>query len=272
MSQPDYHPRVSASLELIQATNLQPHHTRSRLSETLAASEHIHSPDLVLRPRMAATVTDLISSTIKTLEEAIRRHNDVKDDNGLREVFHEAGRGLLLVNQALQAAQRNSAKEPQSAIDPLRACNTKANISASIFKVVAQAPETSRFKGYEAAVRQKGNGQTVEVLVVGMMNDVYALAENFAIQDQVKGLREAIEKLSKMEPSLPKEGPGNIFNNYGREQFNAPDGIQHINKNGNQVVAADVIVLLVLWIEDIQFRASLRLQTISHSKKNRKAM
>ncbi|KAM6516690.1 hypothetical protein FALCPG4_014864 [Fusarium falciforme] len=176
---------------------------------------------------MAAIVTALISSTITTLEEVIHHHNDVKDDNGLPEAFHEAGRGLLLVNQALQAAQRNSAKEPQSAMSPVWACNTKANSSASIFKAVAKAPETWRFKVYEAAVRQEGNGQTVEVLVVGMMNDVCALAENFAIQDQVKGLREAIEK---MEPSLPKEGSGDTFTHYGSgDMLNAPDGT--VNKS-----------------------------------------
>nr|AAS80313.1 SesA [Fusarium haematococcum] len=185
---------------------------------------------------MEATVSELISSTIKSLEEGIRCHKDVEDDNGLREAFHEAGRGLSVVNQALQAAQGNSAREPQSAMNPLRVCNTKANISASIFKAVAQAPKTSRFEGYKEAVRQEGNGQTVEVLVVGMMKDVCALAENFAIQDQVKKLHETIEKLSAMKPSLPKEGPGHTFTNIGNgNQYNATDGPQNINQGGNQV-------------------------------------
>ncbi|KAM6529649.1 hypothetical protein FALCPG4_007778 [Fusarium falciforme] len=183
---------------------------------------------------MAAIVTTLISSTITTLEEVIHHHNDVKDDNGLPEAFHEAGRGLLLVNQALQAAQRNSAKEPQSAMSPVWACNTKANSSASIFKAVAKAPETWRLKVYEAAVRQEGNGQTVEALVMGMMNDVCSLAENDAIkaamEDQVMGLHDAIEKLSKMEPSVPKDGPGHTFAHYGSgDQLNAPGGT--VNKS-----------------------------------------
>ena len=204
------------------------------MSQPLAASKHIHSPDLVLHLRMAAIVTALISSTITTLEEVIHHHNDVKDDNGLPEAFHEAGRGLLLVNQALQAAQRNSAKEPQSAMSPVWACNTKANSSASIFKAVAKAPETWRFKVYEAAVRQEGNGQTVEVLVVGMMNDVCALAENGAIragmEDQVNALRGAIEKLSKMEASVLNEGLGDTFTHYGSgDMLNAPGGT--VNKS-----------------------------------------
>ncbi|KAF9784162.1 hypothetical protein IL306_008315 [Fusarium sp. DS 682] len=167
---------------------------------------------------MATTITDLISSTIRTLEEGIRYHKDVEDDNGLREAFHEAGRGLLPVNQTLQAAQRNSVREPQSAMNPLRVCNTKANISASIFEAVAQAPETSRFEGYKEAVRQEGKGQKVEVLVV-------------------KRLHEAIKKLFEMEPSLPKEESGHNFTHFGTgDQYNAPSGTQNINKgSGHQV-------------------------------------
>ncbi|KAM4066693.1 hypothetical protein HRG_000752 [Hirsutella rhossiliensis] len=82
--------------------------------------------------------------------------------------------------------------------------NTKAKMSENIFKAVPQAPQpqTSRFEGYKAAARQEGQGRTVEVLVVGMMEDVCALAEipeNGAItpgmEDQVKGLHDAIDKL-----------------------------------------------------------------------------
>ncbi|KAH7175770.1 hypothetical protein EDB81DRAFT_770986 [Dactylonectria macrodidyma] len=186
---------------------------------------------------MAATVTDLISSTITTLEAATDYYNVVKGDKGLREAFHEAGRGLFLVGKALQTAKtqlggRNVAGDPQSVMDSLKECNSNAELSKSIFNAVAQAPETSRFEGYKEAVTQEGKGRTVEVLVMGMMNDVCALAENGAIrvgmEDQVNGLRGAIEKLSKMEASVPKEGLGNIFNSYGGKQFNAPDGTQNI--------------------------------------------
>ncbi|KAH7115566.1 hypothetical protein EDB81DRAFT_819857 [Dactylonectria macrodidyma] len=68
-----------------------------------------------------------------------------------------------------------------------------------------------------------------------MMNGVCALAENGAIktemEDQVKGLRDAIEKLSKMEPSVPKEGSdGDTFTNFGSgDMLNAPGGI--VNKS-----------------------------------------
>ncbi|KAH7115656.1 hypothetical protein EDB81DRAFT_820371 [Dactylonectria macrodidyma] len=188
---------------------------------------------------MAVTVTDLISSTITTLEAATHHYNVVKDDKGLRGAFHEAGRGLLLVGQALQTAKtqlggRNVAGDPQTAMGSLKECNTNAELSKSIFNAVAQAPETSRFERYKEAVRQEGKRRTVEVLMMVMMNDVCALAENGAfragMEDQVNGLRGATEKLSKLEASVPNEGSGDTFTHFGSDDMlNAPGGT--VNKS-----------------------------------------
>ncbi|RYC84217.1 hypothetical protein BFJ63_vAg12903 [Fusarium oxysporum f. sp. narcissi] len=209
------------------------------------ASKHIRSLDLVFRARMAATIIDLISTTITTLEAATGHYSVVKGDKGLPEAFHEASRGLLLVGWALQTAKtqlggRDLAGDPQSAMDSLKECNTNAELSKNIFNAVAQAPETLRFECYKEAVRQEGKGRTMEVLVIGMMNNVYVLAKNNAIraglEDQVHALRGAIEQLSKMEPSVPKEGSDNTYNHYSSgDQFNAPEGTQNITKgNGPQ--------------------------------------
>lgn len=97
--------------------------------------------------RQAATFTDSISTTITTLEAATHHYNVIKEDRGLREAFHAAGRGLLLIGRALQTAktqlgERNLAKDPQSAIDSLKKCNTNVGLSKTIFNAVAQAPET----------------------------------------------------------------------------------------------------------------------------------
>ncbi|KAH7176286.1 hypothetical protein EDB81DRAFT_34521 [Dactylonectria macrodidyma] len=188
---------------------------------------------------MATTVAGLISSTITTLEVAAHHYNVVKDDKGLREAFHEAGRGLLLVGQGLQTTKaqlggRNVAGDLQSAMDSLKECNTNAELSKSIFKAVAQVPETSRFNSYKEAVRQEGKGRTVEALMMGMMNHVCALAENATIragmEDQVNGLRGAIEKLANMEDSVPNEGSGHTFTHFGSgDMLNAPGGT--VNKS-----------------------------------------
>jgi hypothetical protein len=188
---------------------------------------------------MAASVTDLIRSTIKTIKEATPHYSVVKDDKGLREAFHEAGRGLLLVEQALQTAKtqlggRNLAGDPQSVMGSLKECSTNAELSKNIFNAVAESPETSRVDRYKEVVRQGGKGRPVEVLMMGMMNYVCALAENGAIragmEDQINALRGAIEKLSKMEASVPNEGSGNTFAHCGSgDMLNAPGGT--VNKS-----------------------------------------
>ncbi|KAK2669757.1 hypothetical protein RAB80_015283 [Fusarium oxysporum f. sp. vasinfectum] len=188
---------------------------------------------------MATTVTALISSTTTNLEAATGHYSVVNDDKGLCETFYEAGRGLLLVGRALQTAKtqlggRDLAGDPQSAMDSLKECNANAELSKNIFNAVTQAPETSRFDRYKEVVRQEGKGRPVEVLMMGMMNYVCALAENGAIragmEDQINALRGAIEKLSKMEASVPDERSGNTFAQYGSgDQLNAPGGT--VNKS-----------------------------------------
>ncbi|KAF8849318.1 hypothetical protein BDZ45DRAFT_680600 [Acephala macrosclerotiorum] len=187
-----------------------------------------------------ANVTSLVSSTIAILKATTKSYNIVSDDKGLRDAFHEAGRGLLLVEEALQPL----AGDPQSAMSSLEACNAKAKLSESIFKDVAQALEASRFERYKVAVRQVGKGNMVEVLVKGMMNDACDLVKNSAIEaamkTQIKGLHDAIDKLSTMEPSVPNEQLCNTFSNYGSgSQFNAPRGTQNNSTgSGNQFPGA----------------------------------
>lgn len=70
--------------------------------------------------------------------------------------------------------------------------------------------------------------------MIGMMKDVCALADNCAIgvkmEDQVNGLRSAIEKLLKMESSVSNEKSGGSFTHLGSgDQLNAPGGT--VNKS-----------------------------------------
>lgn len=197
-----------------------------------------------------ANIINLIVSTINTLQATSKYYEVVKDDNGLREAFHEAGRGVYLVGQALESAnsqlinRQNLIGDSQRAMNPLESCNTRARLSENVFKIVAEAPETARQERYKAAVTQEGKGNTVEVLVKAMMCDICELVQRSAIEavmkDQVKGLRDAIEKLSMMKPSVPNEEPGHIFANYGSgSQYNTPWGTQNITTgNGNQFPGA----------------------------------
>jgi hypothetical protein len=196
-----------------------------------------------------ADITSLISSTIDILNASTENYQTIKDNKGLREAFHEAGRALHVVEEALQTARiqldgRGLAENSQSAMTSLEACNTKAKLSESISKNVAQAPETARFERYKAAVQQQGNGKTAEALALGMMKDVCDLAENDTIKAEmehhVHRLHDAINKLSKMEPSVPNESSSNNFNAYGdSRQFNTLRGTQNNNSgSGNQFPGA----------------------------------
>ncbi|KAL2126999.1 hypothetical protein VTI74DRAFT_11488 [Chaetomium olivicolor] len=178
---------------------------------------------------MTVTVSNLFADTINAVEAAATYYNSVKDNKSLREAFHEAGRSQGLVRQALQAANSNlgDRKPNEKTAELVKACHAKARLSEDIFKKVAQAPEDSKFECYKEAVREC-KGSTVEVLTVGMMKDMCELAEDdamkAAMEDRVVELRDAMAKLSKMEPSVPTEEAGHNFTNWGRDQINAPGG------------------------------------------------
>jgi len=193
---------------------------------------------------MSVTDSNFFADTIKAVEAAANHYNSVKDDKSLKEAFHEAGRSQALVWQALQAANSNlgDRKPTEKTAELVEACRAKAKLSEGIFKEVAQAPEDSRFERYKAAVRQS-KGSTVELLTVGMMKDMCELAEDDAMkavmQDRVVELRDAMAKLSKMEPSVPTEEAGHSFTNWGRDQINAPGGtVNRSEGSGNHFPGA----------------------------------
>ncbi|KAH6681006.1 hypothetical protein F5X68DRAFT_211698 [Plectosphaerella plurivora] len=176
------------------------------------------------------------SDTIQTLQAATRHYNDVQNDKGLQESFHESGRGLELVAEALQIANAQLARRDMTGDlqGTMKEFNVKAKITESIYQAVAQSPGTSKFQPYKDAVGQMGQGRMVEVLVTGMMKDVCAMAQNDAIKTEMEGqvnrLQDAIKKLSTMEPSLPAESGGTFTHHGSGDQINAPGGTQRISK------------------------------------------
>lgn len=193
----------------------------------------------------SSSLTSLISSTIAVVQATRRHYSAVNDDESLRDAFHEAGRELSPLEEALQLAKSqletcDQAGCLQRAMKIFEACNTKAMLSETLFKDVAQAPMDSRFERYKMAVRREGKGNTVEVLVKGMMNDMCELANDSAVkaamETQAGILRSAIDKLSQMESSVPNEQSTNNFSHYGSGgQFFASGGTQNNNTgSGNQ--------------------------------------
>jgi maltooligosyltrehalose synthase len=179
----------------------------------------------------------LISTTTDVVQATAGDYSLVKDDKALQHAFHESGRDLLVVKEALHTARnqiqsRGLAGQSQVFMKSLKACNEKALLSRRIFENVARSPEIKRAECYRAAVRQAGQGNTVEALVEGMMKDVCELAKSCtsdaAMKKQVQALRDAIGRLSTIEPSV--EASRNYFNNYGSgHQYNNPGGTQNNN-------------------------------------------
>lgn len=197
-------------------------------------SNHAGGPNLASGSRTAATLQDLISSTIAILKEAKDHYDAIENDTAVLVAFHGAGRRLPLVEQALDAvntqlAEGNLTGDPENTGKILEACKNDAELSEIIFKAVAEAPPNSRFDYYKTAVKEKGQGRMVEALVIAMMKGVCVLAENDSIKEamsvQVRDLDDAIRELSEMGTSVPTEGSGGIFNQFGSgDQFNAPGG------------------------------------------------
>jgi hypothetical protein len=191
-----------------------------------------------------ANITGLISSTISTLSTAVQEYNVINNDDGLQPAFYKAGRRLPLLVEGLQTVEtqlngRRLAGDPYAAIALLEDCNAQAKQFESIVKRVAHAPENQRFELYRLAVRQQGQGKEAMALALGIMKSVRDLAENDTIKATMEGyvirLRDAIDKLSKMEVSVPNESPGNYFYSYhNSRQFNSLGGTQNNNTgNGN---------------------------------------
>ncbi|KAJ4183503.1 hypothetical protein NW759_017072 [Fusarium solani] len=179
---------------------------------------------------LSSAVARCIQRTIGSLSSAASEHGVVKEDTTLQEAFHEAGRTLPLIQQALEESPAELQGATQKTLESLRECHVKAEICKDIFLAVADAQPEKRQEAYKEAVQKRSKGRAVEELAIGIATDVCGLGEILAIQKHVEGLRGAIDRLSNMEPSLPKAKTDGVFNHYGSgDQLNAPGGT--VNKS-----------------------------------------
>ncbi|EFR03974.1 SesA protein [Nannizzia gypsea CBS 118893] len=187
--------------------------------------------------------TALISITISILTSITRDcYTVIEEDKTLRDSFHEAGRGLPFIEEALRAikSELNGRDINELTTASLETCSSKSQIAERVFRDVALAPADSRCSLYTATVRREGKGNSVEELVKEMISDVCNMVKDSAIEEplkiHIKALRKAIKKLSNMEPSVPEEpSDGGISYHGSGNQFNALGGTQ----NNIQTVASN---------------------------------
>lgn len=172
-------------------------------------------------------VIGLISGIISIIDATKKVYDAAKDKHGLHTAFRDVASKLPLVHDTLKSANtslRRSDLEttPESFKTISESCKFKADQLHGVFQKVMPQEGESRLERYYKAVRAIGKGGRVETLMKGILEDLQLLSVNrvvkLATEQQVKELKEAIEAVSALEPSVPDEEfreTGPTFNNYG---------------------------------------------------------
>ncbi|TRX93518.1 hypothetical protein FHL15_005490 [Xylaria flabelliformis] len=163
-------------------------------------------------------------STCQDIESASNSYRVVKHAKVLGKTFHEAGATLPHLSAMLRSLQFGGDESWTEAL------SRKARMTKTVCDTVANVPDAKKLKSYKMAVRQVSDGMTVEALVIGMMEHICDAAKNDpserSMEDQVRQLRDTIDKLSQMESSIPKEIHHFVAHD-NAHQFNALGGDQN---------------------------------------------
>jgi hypothetical protein len=193
-----------------------------------------------------------ISKVIGIIESAKKAYDSKPTTETLPEAFAEVAKQLPLLNNSLEiisgavqgaALDDESGEAMESAIGT---CEQKATQLNKVFRKSLPANKIPALDRYKKAVDQYGNDHMVEVLMKGLLEDVKKLAGFDAIKsatkEQLEKLSEAIDVVSKLEPSIREEssGSGATYSHYGSGPQNIHAGKGHVNSvsgTGNQFVA-----------------------------------
>ncbi|PON25200.1 hypothetical protein TGAM01_v205887 [Trichoderma gamsii] len=185
---------------------------------------------------MAVTKSaDPISNIVTAVQAAMSNYQIVQHDKRLGDTFHEAGRKLTLIDNALSTIQTKTQGDiAQAASTSLESCNITATSLETIFKKVSEAPIDERQQSYEAYIGPNGKSNLVEALAVKMMEHIRTLATECDMEKEnerqlLVELQAEIKKLQDLKPSVPIEQKvANHFLNPGNgNQFNAAGGTQN---------------------------------------------
>jgi len=197
-------------------------------------------------------LVDEISKVIGIVESAKKVYDSKPTIEVLPEAFVEITKHLPLVNESLkivsdviQGVEFNDALY-QSIESTTGSCEQKAARLNKIFRKCLPESKIPALDRYKKAIIQFGKDHMVEVLMKSLLEDVRKLAEPDAIKSatkvQLEKLSEAIEVVSKLEPSIRDDSNGNpaTYVHHGSGPQNIHTGHGHINSvsgEGNQFVA-----------------------------------
>ncbi|KAK6512493.1 hypothetical protein TWF481_001377 [Arthrobotrys musiformis] len=190
----------------------------------------------------ASLILGLISSIITVIDATKRVYDAVEDEAGLPKNFKKSAAKLPLIVKLLEDAEKFVGNTPddslKTAFTPtLESCKRQAASLQKLFEKVMPEEGGSRLDRYLKAARTIGKGGRVESLTMDILKDLQLLATRFPDFTNTRGqgqLKEAIEEIAKMEPSLPDGFENAVsYTHYGSgaQNVNTGTGVQNNNNS-----------------------------------------
>lgn len=179
-------------------------------------------------------VVGSISAVIGIIDFSIRCYNDRRKDLKLSETFEVVIKRLPVISDTLRTAQTKlepiKDNIPEDVCDALEkvidGCDDKARKLREIFEKVIPGEHDGWKMRYSKVIQRLGKGNTVEVLVASITQDVQLIvnhqAVNSATPEQNAKLEEIIKEMKSIKSSIPEEEIRGItfYNSGGGPQTN----------------------------------------------------
>jgi hypothetical protein len=196
----------------------------------------------------AGRLADSIDDTISTLNGMSKACVDIEQATDLPDAFRIVLEKVTLVTDTLAKVEGHVRTSDQS-VEARRIiwkdvedCMEKSLSLRTLFRRVIPKADIARPERYRVAVNDLGKEGRVEILMKGVLEDVYHLAGKCEIGNEAQTIKvideartrelvDAIEQMSTIPSSLPKRGSGNSINNYGSGTLNANSGRGTQNNN-----------------------------------------
>lgn len=199
----------------------------------------------------AGLVVGLISGIIAIIDATEKVYDAPTDQQGLLAAFREVAQRLPLIRSILvkaNARAEHGQVDDEAAKSILETCKRKVEKLDGIFQKVVPQEDGSRLERYYKAASTLGKGGKVEALMKGILDDLHILSAQCGIEteDHVEKLKDAIEAISALEPSVPdhifdETGYTNINSGSGTQtNFNASGGTNYSNVGSGPQIAGSI--------------------------------
>lgn len=160
-----------------------------------------------------------VAGVVGILDVAITTYNKIKDVAGLPEAFRKVGEKLPLTKHILDNVQLQASKatdQVDAALTPvIHSCRDNAEKLKTILERIDLNDGSWSRNSYIKVIKAWGKKGRVEELMRKILEDVQFVAADRTMQaataEQLVSLKDAIEELSRVNPSAPDE----LFDSHG---------------------------------------------------------